>query len=58
MQAGFPRDLSVHAAWRGTGPRPTKKYAVLRPVARGPVPRDRWSARGMNDGEGQALALR
>ena len=28
------------AAWRGTGPRPTVKRAVLDTVAWGPVPRD------------------
>ena len=32
------------AAWRGTGPRPTVSDAILDTVARGPVPRERWSA--------------
>ena len=40
-----PRDLSVHAAWRGTGPRPTMRTALCEEdgpptVARGPVPRE------------------
>ena len=34
--------------WRGTGPRPTVKGGErFFPVARGPVPRERWSARTM-----------
>ena len=40
IREGFPRDLPINAAWRGTGPRPTVKTAVLDTVARGPVPRD------------------
>ena len=35
--------VSAIVAWRGTGPRPTKKRPV--PVARGPVPRDLSSTR-------------
>ena len=40
-----PRDLSINAAWRGTGPRPTVRGPFCEEdgpptVARGPVPRD------------------
>ena len=38
--------LSIEA-WRGTGPRPTGKGRLFFIVARGPVPRERWNARGM-----------
>ena len=37
----------MHEHWRGTGPRPTMKGAVLDTVVRGPVPRERWGARTM-----------
>ena len=41
MRAGFPRDYWIaRLAWRGTGPRPTVRWAVPATVARGPVPRD------------------
>ena len=33
--------------WRGTGPRPTMRGGVFFTVARGPVPRERWSERTM-----------
>ena len=39
----FHKSLTVAV----TGPRPTVKENVLRPVARGPVPRERWNARTM-----------
>ena len=45
VRGPVPRDLSITAAWRGTGPRPTIKRAVLATVARGPVPRDRFRLR-------------
>ena len=44
--SGSERISLVIDAWRGTGPRPTVKRAVLAPVSRGPVPRDR--RRGTN----------
>ncbi len=40
------RGSLVHERWRGTGPRPTVTHAVFYRSA-GPVPRDRWLARGI-----------
>ena len=77
MASGFPRDHSLargtlsHARVACEGPSPTMRvtfFTVTVPatVARGPVPRDRWSVRTLArefpprslHGEGQALALR
>ena len=44
------RCVGVQRRWRGTGPRPTVTRTVFSTVARGPVPRDRWDARGMARG--------
>ena len=44
------RDVFSRERWRGTGPRPTVKGGFSPPVARGPVPRERWSARAMARG--------
>ena len=44
------RDVFSRERWRGTGPRPTVKGGFSPPVARGPVPRERWIARAMAKG--------